>query len=722
MVLLLAGNTGAMADTVSPGMPTQVTAKTSMLPQPAHIAVNEGTLPIAGAFRVTTNGCGEGFADHAVARFQHDVERLTGLEFHKPDGPALTISCKSSAMPDALTAKESYHLAVTAQGIMLSAEEPIGVSRGLATLRQLVDLGEGATLHFATVDDKPRLAWRGLMLDAVTNFISVSTIKRQIDAMERVKLNVLHLELAGDNAFRVESLRYPRLTSMTSGYYTQQQIRELVAYASDRGITIVPTFNMPGHSFALLKAYPELSATPIDPDKPALRAVAAINPVNEATYQFLDNLFGEMAQLFPGPWIHTGGDEVAGAAWAGNADIQAFMKAHGITAKEDLQALFVRRMDAMLARHGKTMIGWDEIADRPLPKDVIVQAWRSSNSTALATADGNRVIVSAGYYLDYLWPSAKFYALDPFDSSAASTVTPGVLAELRGNPALSWLVNEHHVAKPLPPLSAGQKKRVIGAEAALWGGEFSPDEIEGRLWPRTAALAERFWSPASVRDSADLYRRLIVTQERLRILGLQDDVNRRRIAARLAPDDVAPILTLLDVVEPVRGRAHAKVLAALILGKKPRPQHFNELADGASADSLTARAFELDVDAYLSGDKSRVASLVRHLTLWRDNAPAFAQAAKGRPLLEAALPISDDLARLANAGLAALDLKEHGNAMPEDLLENARAIIQRQAETEQRFAKMTSAIDIARHPQPADLMLAVTPAIGRLLEGTTIAR
>ncbi|WP_179235059.1 MULTISPECIES: glycoside hydrolase family 20 zincin-like fold domain-containing protein [unclassified Burkholderia] len=163
MVLLLAGNAGAMADTASPGIPTQVTAKTSMLPQPAHIAVNEGTLPIAGAFRVTTNGCGEGFADHAVARFQHDVERLTGLEFNKPDGPALTISCKSSAMPDALTAKESYHLAVTAQGIMLSAEEPIGVSRGLATLRQLVDLGDGATLHFATVDDKPRLAWRGLM-------------------------------------------------------------------------------------------------------------------------------------------------------------------------------------------------------------------------------------------------------------------------------------------------------------------------------------------------------------------------------------------------------------------------------------------------------------------------------------------------------------------------------------------------------------------------------
>jgi len=684
-------------------------AQPSLTPQPKLAVWSDGALKLEGAFRITWRDCHDARMTPAAIRFQHDAAALTGMDLSRQAGPALTIVCRADP------AAESYHLTIAAAGVTLDADGPLGVLRGLATLRQLIETNPpGAALPYAVIDDAPRFVWRGLMIDTVRHFMTLETVRRQIDAMERVKLNVLHLHLSDDQGFRVESKRYPKLQATGDGqFYTQAQVRELVAYAAARGVLIVPEFDVPGHTRAIAQAYPQFALAPAKPANPLAAMDRALDPTKEETYRFLDALFGEMAGLFPDTYFHAGGDEVSDAVWLDHPHVQAFMKAQGLASKQALESHFHRRVAAILKKHGKTMIGWEEVAaDGTASRDVVIQAWQTSNATADAVAKGHRTIVSAGYYLDLLEPASFHYQYDPLDTSTAG-LTPAEAEKGRKlNPLVAAIMKDALVAKPLPPLTAEQEKLVLGGEAPMWAEIATDEMLDSRLWPRAAALAERFWSPRTVRDADDLYRRLPVLQDQLRLQGLQDQANQARMVARLAPGASEPVLTLLDLVGPTRNMARDHRILAMLRGQKI-VQELNTLADAAPVDSLVAHGFEARAKAYAAGDRNGATALRADLTIWKANDARFQAVSKGRSALEAALPISADIAEMAQVGLLALDAIEAGKPLAEADRARAEAVLARAEAFDTASARPIFSF-LGKQP-PADLIIKITPGVRALV-------
>lgn len=686
-----------------------VAAQPALTPQPKSATWQAGELKLEGAFAASWRDCHDARMTPALARFQGDAAALTGMDLARQTGPALKIACRADP------AAEGYRLTVAADGVALDADGPLGVLRGLATLRQLIQVNPpGAALPFAKIDDAPRFVWRGLMIDTVRHFMTLETLKRQIDAMERVKLNVLHLHLSDDQGFRVESRRYPKLQATGDGqFYTQAQVRELVAYATARGVRIVPEFDVPGHTRAVAQAYPQFALAPAKPTNPLAAMDRALDPTRDDTYRFLDALFGEMAGLFPDADFHAGGDEVSDAVWLDHPHVQAFMKANGLATKQALEAYFHRRVAAILKKHGKTMIGWEEVAaDGAAPKDILVQAWQTSNATADAVAKGHRTIVSAGYYLDLLEPASFHYQYDPLDTSAAGLTPAEAERGRKINPLLAAVIKDALVAKPVPPLTPEQEKLVLGGEAPVWAEIMTDEMLDARLWPRAAALAERFWSPRDVRDVDDLYRRLPILQDQLRLQGLRDEANRVRMAARLAPGQSEPVLTLLDLVGSTRNMAHDHRILAMLRGQKI-VQDLNGLADAAPVDSLVAHRFEARAKTYAGGDHSDAAALRADLATWKANDARFQAVAKGRPALEAALPISADIAAMADAGLAALDAIEAGKPLSAEDRTKAETLLARAEAFEAASARPIFSF-LGKQP-PADLIIKITPGIRTLV-------
>lgn len=678
-------------------------AELFLMPWPQSVAVSNGALPLEKGLEVVWIGHREPRLDRAADRFVVDLRERTGLE-SSGGGPRLEIRV-AAADPGFLTpaAKEAYVLSVSDAGVRIDAQGPAGALHGLATLRQLVFRGpDGFALPILTIEDAPRFAWRGLMIDPARHFVSLETLKRQIDAMEATKLNVLHLHLSDNEGFRVESLRFPRLTEVASHgqHYTQAEIRELVAYAADRGVRIVPEFDVPGHTGALLSAYPELSATPVNAsDRIALMSLA-MDPSQTQTYDFLAALFSEMAALFPDPYFHVGGDEVSASAWLGNPEIRAFMAEQGLDDAEQLQAHFFDQIHAIVGGLGKTVVGWEEVAAREVDDSVVVQAWRSSQAVDHITAQGNRALLSAGYYLDLLWPGIEHYAVDPLDPLA----TPPDRAE--------------HVLGPAPtgPLTPGQARLVLGAEAPLWGEVVTDEMLDGRLWPRAALLAERFWSPAEVRDPFDAARRVVVVQELLRIGGLEDAASRRRMAARLAPSDAEAVEVLASATGPVRNFGRLwEVIAAVREGRRPRAPELNTLADAAAPDSVEVHRLTAAVDAYLRGDRSQAAVLRAQLAVYRDNHPRFAKAAEGVAGLEDAIPVSAELAALAQTGLEALEFLEQGRRPDREWRAAAAALLKRQETAAAASGSIPMVWSGAEQP-PANLLIIAASPLARLIE------
>src|SRR5207253_844799 len=346
--------------------------------------------------------------------------------------------------------EESYSLEITSSGAKLNAPTTLGVMRGLQTFLQLVETTPaGFAAPAVNIDDKPRFPWRGLMIDAGRHFMPLDVIKRNLDGMAAVKLNVFHWHLSENQGFRVESKRFPKLHEMGSDglYYTQADIRTLVDYARDRGIRVIPEFDMPAHSRSWFVGYPELASTPgaykIEPGG----VYTVIDPTQDRTYKFLDKFIVEMAKLFPDAYFHIGGDEVNGKPWDNNPKIQAFMHSHGMKSNQDLQAYFNQRLQKILSKHHKIMVGWDEILRPDLPKNIVVQSWRGQESLATAAQQGYSGLLSFGYYLDLMWPASRHYAVDPMSSAASA-------------------------------LTAEQKSRILGGEACMWGEWISPENID----------------------------------------------------------------------------------------------------------------------------------------------------------------------------------------------------------------------------------------------------
>ncbi|AQU88477.1 beta-N-acetylhexosaminidase [Komagataeibacter nataicola] len=688
---------------------TPAVAAPGLLPQPVQYQPQGSALPLAGGVQVQWLGVRSPLLERAVARFE---QRLAALSARPavagtPAGLVLRINCQH-ADPDMLSIhmREHYQLRTGADGAALMADGPAGVLRGLATLLQLVESGEaGPVLDGAEIDDSPRFAWRGMLVDVSRHFMSPAALERQLDMMELTKLNVLHLHLSDGQGFRVESRVYPRLQQVASHgeYYTQQQVRDLVAHAADRGIRIVPEFDAPGHSYAMLLAYPQYAAQPVTSPLDPRRVVrAAFDPTNPDTYVFLARLYHEMAGLFPDVYFHVGGDEVRPDEWTANPRISAFMQQHGYAGAPALQAAFTRRVQAIVAHEGKTMMGWDELLDAPVPPGIVIEPWRGSRYTAQATAAGHPVVVSAGYYLDLLLPAADYYRVDPLDP-LGNGLPPDQVAAAHA-PALAPFALD-----PAASMTTAQDGLVLGAEAALWTEIVSEEMLDARLWPRAAALAERFWSPAAVRDEAALARRLPVVQAELDILGNRAAADRHRMMARLAPDGLAPLATLLAVTTPVRNYALNHVFGPGHVAATSIPPALDRVADIAAPDSFQAAAFARDVAAYVGGQHDLAPSLRTRLENWRDNDTRLRGVVATRPALREALPASGQLAELASVGLYALDgtLAAH-QVQVAAVLQTAQA----------QFNASASMLAVRTSPQPAgDLLQAITPAVAGLVQG-----
>ncbi len=505
--------------------------RNTLMPQPSSLRVSSGSLTITPSFSVGFGGTHDALLNLATFRMLNQLEASTGIEIKKSiTTDALSATLQIHVDHDAekvqsLDEDESYTLDVDANHIKLKAPTDLGALHGFQTLLQLVQREpNGWVVPALNITDAPRFRWRGLMIDVGRHFEPVSEILRTLDAMEAVKLNIFHWHLSDDQGFRVESLKFPKLQEMGSNglYYTHAQIREVVAYAHARGIRVVPEFDMPGHSTSWFVGYPNLASGPGPYKVQTVFGIhdPAMDPTRESTYKFLDGFIGEMSGLFPDAYMHIGGDESNGKQWMSNPRIRAFMKKHDIKDTAGLQVYFNERLLKILKKYHKHMVGWDEIFTPGLPKDVVVQSWRGIESLSKGAAQGYQGILSAPYYLDGMKTAAEHYLADPIPSDTK--------------------------------LTPDEQKEILGGEACMWGEQINENTIDSRIWPRTAAIAERFWSPASVRNVDDMYRRLNVENLRIDSLGLRQISYPQRLQRELSGTLEAPAFhTLTSILEPV---------------------------------------------------------------------------------------------------------------------------------------------------------------------------
>jgi len=649
----------------------------NLMPMPSMVQFGTGELPIDRSFSIAVTGFQDAALERGVQRFAAELSRQTGMLLKsRPFAsahPSLLIHAEHGREAvERLGEDESYQLVINQSGAKLTAPNPLGVVHGLQTFLQLVETGaNGFTVAAVTIKDQPRFAWRGLLIDVGRHFIPLDVLKRNLDGMAAVKMNVLHLHLSDDQGFRVESKRFPKLQELGSDglYYTQDEIRDLVSYAHDRGIRVLPEFDTPGHSGSWFVGYPELASNPgpfkVDPEAPD----SVTDPTREGTYKFLDKFIGEMAKLFPDAYFHIGGDEVNGQHWDKNPKIQAFIHAHGMKNNQDLQAYFNQRLEKILAKHHKIMVGWDEILHPELPKTIVIQSWRGQESLAAAAKQGYSGLLSFGYYIDLMWPAARHYAVDPMSGAAAT-------------------------------LSPTEKSRILGGEACMWTEWVTPEILDSRVWPRTAAIAERLWSPQETQDLNSMYARLEQLNWRLDWLGLTHRTGRFQMLHRMTgTDDISALRTLADVVEPVKDYARMDSVKGPWDFRAP----LNHLVDAVSPESDAARHFGAQVQAYLqSGSKDQTAEtqIRALLTTWRDNDRKLHPILDESFLLHEVAPLSEDLSALGVAGLQALDYFDKSEPAPESWRKQQLALVDR-----------------AKGPK-ANLLLMVVAPVEQLIESS----
>ena len=618
------------------------------MPEPAHLSVQPGALELTPQFTAIEDKFHDGRLDRAVERTLWRIKNETGLQVATvaATNSTGTLTLSVDGAGEAIQSDdedESYSLEVTSAGAHLHAATVVGAIRGLATFYQLVQpRGSGFFIPTVSIQDSPRFRWRGLMIDSSRHFQTIDVIRRTIDGMAAVKMNVFHWHLSDDQGFRIESKVFPKLTELGSDgdFYTQDQVREIVAYARDRGIRVVPEFDIPGHALSWLVGYPDLASGVGTDGKGTNQGPYAISreygifdpvldPTRENTYRFLDKLLGEMAGLFPDPYMHIGGDENNGVQWKANPRIQEFMKAHDLKDTAALQTYFNQKLLPILQKHGKKMIGWDEIFAPGLNKEAVIQSWRGFNSLAASAKAGYSGILSAGYYLDHIDTAEHHYLVDPVP--AGSDLTPE------------------------------QAARILGGEACMWSEHVTPRSIDSRIWPRTAAIAERLWSPQNVRDVNDMYRRLWVESVRLEDFGLMhlaaQDMGLRKLSGT---EHIEPLDVLASVTQPVGfderyDLQHTSQLTPM-----------DHLIDAVRPDPPSRHAVQETVAEYLkdpASDGAAHAQLAAWFQQWVDASPKL-QPLMTAPLLVDAAPRAQQLGELGQAGLEALGYLDKKQSAP----------------------------------------------------------
>ncbi len=613
-----------------------VQARRNLMPVPAQLTWKNGRLPVTRSFTVAFAGKTDERLRQYAFRVMRRLEGRTVLEFSRDfstdtANASLLIETAStgSAIPQ-LGDDESYNLEINEKQAKITAPTTVGAMRGLETFLQTLE-GDKDGFYFpgVSISDKPRFIWRGLMIDPARHFQPLEVIKRNLDAMAAVKMNVLHWHLTEDQGFRVETKKLPELHLQGSdgNFYTQEQVREIIRYAADRGIRVMPEFDMPGHATAWVVSHPEIASLP-GPYKIERRPGIfdpTLDPTNEATYKLLEVFFKEMAALFPDKYMHIGGDENEGKQWDANPKIQAFMKANNIKDNHALQTYFNKRILKFLEKNGKIMMGWDEIFQPDLPKNVVIHSWRGQKALAEAARQGYMGVLSNGYYIDLMFPASQHYVVDPLPADTT--------------------------------LSAEEQKRVLGGEATMWSEWVSPETIDSRIWTRTAAIAERFWSPQAVNDVDDMYRRLEVVSGQLEELGLTHRKNQLMLLRRLANNqDTTALSTLVSVVEPVKEYRRYQVRPQTMLSP------LTGLIDAAQADAPGAREFNKLIRMHAKNNdfKNALIPLSVFFANWKNSGAVLQRQIETAPALMEAKPLAMDLESLGEIGQEAADFFRTG--------------------------------------------------------------
>lgn len=521
----------------------------AIIPEPVTLVENQGYFTLPEDIKIEAPS-GEELGE-TVALLKERLSVPTGysVQWLPPASTADVISLELNKNPDHTIGKEGYRLSVTPQHISIKANQPAGLFYGVQTLLQLFPKEiesakkvENINWKVPSVEitDYPRFGWRGLMFDVSRHFFTKEEVEQFIDQMVRYKYNLLHLHLTDDQGWRIEIKGLPKLTEVGAwnvkkegyfgtfsppapdaprnygGFYTQDDIRDLVEYAKERFVNILPEIDVPGHSLAAIAAYPELSCTPgadkyeVNSGEPFMDwshgapPIALVDntlcPANEKVYAFLDKVITQVAQLFPFEYIHMGGDEAPHNYWEKSPQIKALMEKEGLKNMNEVQSYFTKRVEKIVESKGKKLIGWDEILEGGLAPNAAVMSWRGMEGGIEAAKMGHEVVMSPTTYayLDYMQG-------DPI-------IEPHVYATLRLSKAYKF--------EPLP--DGIDPKYIKGGQANLWTEQiYNMRHAEYMLWPRGMAISEALWSPKNKRNWEDFFSRLEEQFKRLDVAGIK---------------------------------------------------------------------------------------------------------------------------------------------------------------------------------------------------------
>jgi len=585
--LMRAGAVSVMALTLSacgqkPPAPSIDGASLPVAIIPAPVSVERG----AGAFVITTGtrvSFGDGVEGKRVAEYFTDLVRQTygvgvGAGGNAPEQNVISFELTAG---ESASGVEGYSLVSSSQRVVISAGDSRGLFYGAVTLWQLIAKQNGQlAVPAVTINDAPRFAWRGLMLDSARHYQPPEFIRKFIDVMALHKLNVFHWHLTDDQAWRLEIKKYPRLTEVGAwrvpagaaaladidpatgkprlygGFYSQEQVREIVAYAASRNITVVPEIDMPGHASAAIAAYPQLAVeVQRSPQVPADWGIyQTVFNVDESTLLFLQDVLDEVVTLFPGEYIHIGGDEAVKDQWKQSRRVQARMRELGVKDEHEMQSYIVKRMEQFLSGKGRRLIGWDEILEGGLAPNATVMSWRGIDGAVAAASAGHDTVLSA-------WPTLYF------DNRPLDVASPPGRGRI-------VTVEDVYAFDPVPAaLTEEQRKHILGVQANIWVEHIrTPDRVEFMAFPRAAAIAETGWSPATAKDWPAFAARLPQQLDRYRSLKVryaesppaQPPSALRRTShqlslcsdkIRLSLEDDAPVsgeraIFMVDIMEP----------------------------------------------------------------------------------------------------------------------------------------------------------------------------
>lgn len=647
----------------------------NIMPWPQNISLNQGSFALTKNFKVNITGAPNSRIFIGATNFLRRLDGRTGLFFNQgfinglnevPDAE-LQINCVRSGKIE-LYEDESYLLEVTTNKITINATTDVGALHALETLLQLLQ-NNNTSYYFPTsnISDFPRFTWRGLMIDVARHFMPIDVIKRNLDGMAAVKMNVFHWHLVDDQGWRIEMKKHPKLIQMASdgNYYTQEEIKSVVKYAADRGILVVPEIDVPGHGSAILTAYPEIGSKVVNLnvgsgekgqqftqvqtytiERNAGIFTPTLDPSNPKTYQLLSEFFDEICPLFPGKFFHIGGDENEGKDWDSNPKIQEFKKKHNLATNHELQTYFTMQLIPMLKKHKKELMGWEEIMTKNMSKDAIIHSWRGTNegqaagqSLVEAVKGGYKTVLSNGYYIDLMLGVENHYTVDPMPKNVT-------------------LTNE-------------EKARILGGEATMWTELVTPGTIDSRVWPRTAAIAERFWSNENITDINSLRKRLNTVSFRLEELGLTHLKSKEGLLRNISNNqENEALLDMSNICEPIKqysrnkGGTEYQMYSPLTL-----------FADVCTPDASDAIGFDGAVTNYLNNKTNENQIIVtNYLNKWIKMHTDLTILSNNAPLVQPLLPLSKSIKDISEQLLLKIDKKQNIDvSVLNGLLENCNS-------------------------------------------------